>query len=94
MREVHFERQLSFQYFQISVKPCLNVSGKQIFHSGELTFYVIFVKSIVISQTVGKLDVNRWIAGFHQFEVHQKTSGSAVAVNKGVDALNGVGLLF
>ena len=80
MREVHFKRQLSFQYFQISVKPCLNVSGKQILHCGKLALDVVFIKSVIISQAIGKLDVNWRISCFHKLKIYQQAPGSAVAV--------------
>ena len=48
---------------------------------------MIFVKGIVVGDSVCKLNVNRWGSGFHQFQIHKKSACSAVAVDKWVDAL-------
>ena len=48
---------------------------------------MVFIESVVISQAIGKFDIDRRIACLHQFKVHQQTPGSAVTVNKWVNAL-------
>ena len=76
-----------FQYLQICIQSCVDIPGKQSLHSGKVVFDVVCVKGVVISDSVGELDVDRRIAGLHQFQIHKQSARSAVSVDKRVDAL-------
>lgn len=43
---------------------------------------MVRIEGIIVGHAVGELDVDRGIARLHQFEIHQQTPGSAVAVTK------------
>ena len=75
------------QYLQIFVKLRIDISGKEIFHCGKVMLHIVFVKGIVISNPICKLNVNRRKSGFHQFQIHKESPRSAVAVNKRMNAL-------
>ena len=45
------------------------------------------VEGVVISHSIGEFDIDGRISGFHQLKVDDEASGSAVAVDDGVDRL-------
>ena len=47
----------------------------------------VFIESVIVGQPVREFDVDRRIACLHQFQVHQQTTGAAIAVDEGMDAL-------
>lgn len=48
---------------------------------------VVLVKSVGVSQSVGKFNINRREARFHKFKIDDQASCSAVAVDKRMYAL-------
>ena len=49
--------------------------------------YMVFVKSVVIGQPIREFDVDGRVACLHQFQVHQQTAGTTIAIDEGMDSL-------
>ena len=48
---------------------------------------MVFVKCIIICNSVRELDINGWLTGLHQFHIYQQPPRSTITVNKRMDSL-------
>lgn len=62
------------QHPQIHIKSLIHISCEQIFHRGEVVFYMILIECAVICDTVFEFDIDRRTPCFHQLEIDQKPS--------------------
>ena len=47
--------------------------------------HMVFVKGVVVGQTVRELNIDGRIARFHQFQIHQQAAGATVTINERMD---------